>query len=363
MDITPDTLAQIMKDNKLPEPPAATPAPAASDQQPATAAPVVDPAAQPAAPPDFDTLLSERSGGKFKKWDELQTRLNQPPPTAQPAPIEWKDDEAKRIFEATTKGEYGPLYDYLGRRMTLAKVPEMNADDAIKTQLSLQYPDLTPVEVERYFKKKYSADTEGMNEVQLADVNADIALQKKIDAAAAKQWLTAQQKEVVFPKIASTPSDDWINLIPPQAAKYIQDMEKVDQFTQAFTTAIPATEPPKALTLSFEDKDVQGGKFENVYDLAPDQQQFVKQAATNFWQYIESRYAKDGKYDVGLMMSDIAQNEYGVKANQSSVRKALGLAALGVIKDIKNFQEGGQQSQPAKIDAKDAIINKAYGNS
>jgi len=111
---------------------------------------------------DFEALLAEKTGGKFKSVDEILKLTEQ-----QVAPeINFANDTAKKVFEYLKEGKIDEVVSVYQKQQQLASIDKLDADSILKLKMKQENPELTEDEVEEEFNFKYG--------VQEADIDEDL---------------------------------------------------------------------------------------------------------------------------------------------------------------------------------------------
>lgn len=113
---------------------------------------------------DVNKFIFEKTEGKYKNLDELLEKNNE---------NKFANENSKKLYEAIVNGDEEKAYDYLYKKRLVNYLKDQPSDVVVKAYIKEQYPDLTDVEVERYFNKNYS-----INENDFED-ELDLSIAKK----------------------------------------------------------------------------------------------------------------------------------------------------------------------------------------
>ena len=155
--------------------------------------------------PSFEELLLEKSGGKFKSYEDLEKTLSEKPQETQS--VDFANEQLEVLNRYVQDG--GKLEDFLKTQVNYADMSEM---DVIKAEMKLNDPDLTESDMDFLINKEYQLDTEEYEEDEVR--LSKIKLRKDARAArtALKEW---QDKYAV-----------------PEKKKSVEPQQKVEQTTQ-----------------------------------------------------------------------------------------------------------------------------------
>lgn len=115
--------------------------------------PVVENAATEIAPvKTADEIIAERSGGKYKNWEDVEAEINAPK-------LKFKNDQAKHIYELAEKGvEFTPeFFELQSKDFESMTNPVTALMEAMK--LKPEYKGLPDSTIEFQIKKKYNLDS------------------------------------------------------------------------------------------------------------------------------------------------------------------------------------------------------------
>lgn len=182
-----------------------------------------DAAAAPADTPAAvdDVLDSEEWLKKEFGWDNIQTakteledlrKLRETAATKEE--IKFANEQSEKIFKALQEGGYDDvLYEHLDTKKKLAKVPDMNAIDALKLKIQLEHKDYTAADINDIIEERYEIPEKPVQ----GDIEEDAAYEARVakwqtnvertqrrierDALEAKQSLAKLNTELVLPDI------------------------------------------------------------------------------------------------------------------------------------------------------------------
>ncbi len=156
---------------------------------------------------DFEALLAEKTGGKFKSVDEILKLTEQ-----QVAPeINFANETSKKVFEYLKEGKVDEFMSVYQQQKLLESVDKLDADNVLKLKIKYENPELTESEINDEFESRYGVEQPDIDE-DLDDA-ADIekakkkfereksAMErlKKKDLKEAKDFLQEKKQEIVLP--------------------------------------------------------------------------------------------------------------------------------------------------------------------
>ncbi len=242
---------------------------------PPTGEPVVTPPAI-----DYDSIVKEKTGGKFEKWDDLQKRLD--------SPVEFADEQSKLVYEYLKEGKTDDVGTYLTLQKILSNVDKMSDEEVIKLKMRHDDPDADDEDIDYAYSKKYVApETEGMDD-------ADAAREKKIfdrslkkASQADREFLTGLKKDIKLPALPAPDAPPFITIAELQ--------EKTNEYSKNIVDSVDKILPGfNILDLSIKDKDVQ---FEIKHQITDQEKVELKKKAASYHN-LQDRYAsQDGSID------------------------------------------------------------------
>lgn len=288
---------------------------------------------------DYNSILKEKTGGKFEKWEDLEAKLNET------HEVKFENEESKKVFELLKEGKVDDVSDILYKHRILSGVDKLNPADKIKLRMQWDNPEWNQDDVEDEFNEKYAVEKVDENASEEAKAKAERKLERKIstDARAAQDYLTGLKKDLVFPELSkpdTTISDQENELL-----------ELNKQFVQGIDKDIPNF---RELDLSINDEDVQ---FTHKFTVEENDKAELSNKSKDYWAYFQSRYYKDGQYDTKKLLEDIYWNENRSKMLKSAVTKALNQGKVETVKGIANADK--TRSDQSGIDQKADANRKA----
>tara|TARA_R100001463_G_scaffold23312_3_gene56014 strand:+ start:1145 stop:2284 length:1140 start_codon:yes stop_codon:yes gene_type:complete len=254
----------------------------------------------------FDELLSEKTDGKFKTYDELTAALSEQPSKDMKS---FANEQIAKLNEYVEKG--GNMEDFF--RTQSANYDDMNSESLVKNYIKFQNPDLNNEDIDLLYADTYKLDEDEYTDKEIR--LSKIKLKQK--SAEAKRELMKFQKENALPEAAKNAEKEAAEI----EAKKKAWSDNVNKSLESF----------KDVEFSLNDK---GEKY--TFAVNDETMNYVKDTSlnlTSFWnRYIE----KDGTENVSKLAKEIAI----LNNIDSIVRNAYAQGKSGgkedVIKDIKN---------------------------
>ena len=246
---------------------------------------------------DFDSMLSERSGGRFKSVADIDKALEEAPQNA------FANEQIAKLNDYVKGG--GKLEDFV--RTQTVDYSQFSPEQLVAAQMSLNDPEMTPEEIQILMEEDYGV--------------ADDASERQKQVAAAK--LKRASREAL--KELQADQKKWATPMPDQAAQQAQAQKQWE--TQVETASANVNDLEIALN--------QTDKFN--YKIEPEAVSKVKEAIGKNPNAFFQRYINaDGSENTEQFIKDmvILQNfETIVRAAASSSKNA---GKQDVVKDLKN---------------------------
>ncbi len=283
--------------------------------------------------PSFDDMLSEKTDGKFKTYDELITALSEQNTVEE---NNFANDQIAKLNEYVSKG--GKMEDFF--RTQVQNYEDMDSEGLVKNYMKLNNPDLNNEDIDLLYEDTYRLD-EGEytdNEIRLSKIKL------KQKSAEAKRELLKFQKENSLPDPAKRAEQDKIKLEAQQKNWAKQVTESLENF--------------KEVTFPLNDK---GENF--TFAVNDDTMKYVKDTSLNlpnFW----NRYVNaDGTENVAKLNKEIAilENIDSIVRNAYAQGKSSGKE--DVVKDIKNpsYNPESKQDTNKPLSVQDQINKQLRG--
>lgn len=307
-----------------------------------------------AATPEMDwgTILSEKTGGKFKSWDEITTKL-----TEEPTSISFGNDESKKVFDYLKEGKVDDVLQVYNEQRRLSSIADMSDADVVKLAMEFKHAGLTTEDIAEEFSSKFSlekpeapdpddyidedslAKAQKSYEKDLARFNKEqksLDRLLKLEASESRDYLESLRKDIVLPDI--TPAAN-----KPSEPDYERAIEEQKKYRQEYLTSLEKSSAGfKEIPFKISDEGV---SFEGSYQIDDaERQQLQKDLSEKdvMNDLIMSRYIKDDGYDTTKLMEDIYWLKNKEKIITSAVKQALSKGKLENIRSVKNVDLDNQ---------------------
>jgi hypothetical protein len=361
-------------EGKLIEKPAETGA-AAIVETPVTSSQAEVPAATPEAVTttptqeiNWESILAEKTGGKVKSWEEIESRLSAEPPAA----LTFANDDSKKVFEYLSQGKVEDVLHVYNEQRRLAELDKISDADAVKLFMEYKNPNFTADDINDEVSTRYQAEKpEKPEEDDYVDEEAYRAAQKqydrdsakyekeqkklerqlKLDANAAREQLASYKKDIILPDINPAypaPQED-------EAAIQQQAEEHRKARAEYLGSLKKSASEFKEIPFEFNDEGV---AFKGSFQIEDAERAQLENDLTNknvVEDILLPRYDKGGVYDTRQLMEDVYFLNNKDKVIQAAIKQAIAQTSLENLKRLKNIdldqsQRGivSEQSDEAK---------------
>lgn len=316
---------------------------------------------------DFETLLAERTGGKFKSVDEI-LQLAEKPNTQD---INFANETSKKVFEYLKEGKVDEFLNVYQQQQKLTNLEKLDTDNVLKLKMKYENPELTDEEVEDEFNYKYGIEQPDIDED--LDSPEEIAKEKKRferdkinmerlkkkDLKEAKDFLKEKKEEIVLPDIETRPTQQYQSNDADEA----EVKEFRDKYLGTITTTI---DDIVGFGNKYKDSELE---FETTYVIDPNDKAGLKDKMENFTlqDYFVPRYInEDGSFDTETIAHDLYVIENLDKIIEAHVSQAVNQTKSMLVKSLKNanFQEPVSRRLPDEQQTShDEMVNFFFGNT
>ena len=318
---------------------------------------------------DFEALLAEKTGGKFKSVDEILKLTEQ-----QVAPeINFANETSKKVFEYLKEGKVDEFMSVYQQQKLLESVDKLDADNVLKLKIKYENPELTQEEINEEFESLYGVEQPDIDE-DLDDA-ADIekakkkfereksAMErlKKKDLKEAKDFLQEKKQEIVLPDIQTSKTQQ------QEAQGQEVDEVAIKEYRDKYLNSIPKTiDEIVGFESKYKDSELE---FNTTYVIDANEKQALKDKMENFTlqDYFVPRYINEkGDFDTESIAHDLYVLENFDKIVEAHVSQAVNQAKSMFVKGLKNanFQESVSRSLPDEQKAtQDEMVNYFFGNT
>lgn len=300
---------------------------------------------------DFDTVLAEKTGGKFKSVDEILKLTEQ---TSTPE-INFVNETSKKVFEYLKEGKVDEIMSVYQQQKQLEGIEKLDTDSVLKLKLKYENPELTDTELQDEFESRYGVEQPDIDED--LDDPADIekakkrfereksAMErlKKKDLKEAKDFLQEKKQEIVLPDIATSKSQESV----PQGNEI--DEAAIKEFRDKYVKSIDsAMNEVTGFGTKYKDDELD---FQTAFVIDQAEKQNLKQSLEKFTlqDYFVPRYIKeDGSFNTTAIAKDVYVLENLNKIIDAHVSQAVNNTKSLLIKGLKNanFQDTTMRQQP-----------------
>jgi hypothetical protein len=280
--------------------------------------------------PSFEDLLLEKSGGKFKSYEDFEKALTEKPQETQSA--DFASEQLEVLNRYVKDG--GKLEDFLKTQVDYANMSEM---DVIKAEMKLNDPDLSDSDMDFLINKEYQLDEEEYDEDDVRLSKIKLRKDARKAKTALKKWqdgyAISEKKESVEPQQKveqnTQPSKEslekerirWEGAVKDSASKMEQiDFEineKGDKFTFTLSDEDRVNVVKNTSDLSkFWSRFMNGDGTENIEKL--NRTMFMVDNFDKIIRAAASKFKSDGK---DAILEDIKNPNY---SNDSKVQSSEG---------------------------------------
>jgi hypothetical protein len=302
---------------------------------------------------DFDAVLAEKTGGKFKSVDEILKLTEQ---TYNPE-INFVNETSKKVFEYLKEGKVDEIMSVYQQQKQLEGIDKLDTDAVLKLRLKYENPELTDSELQDEFESRYGVEQPDIDE-DLDDA-ADIekakkryereksAMErlKKKDLKEAKDFLQEKKQEIVLPDIATSKSQEQV----PQGNEV--DEAAIKEFRDKYVKSIDsAMNEVTGFGTKYKDDELD---FQTAFVIDQAEKQNLKQSLEKFTlqDYFVPRYIKeDGSFNTTAIAKDVYVLENLNKIIDAHVSQAVNNTKSLLIKGLKNanFQDTTMRQPPSE---------------
>ena len=294
--------------------------------------------------PTFEESLTERSGGKFKTWEEVQALIDKPEVVLDERAQKLNDfvrdfpdkDFAVELFFEHQRNDYD----------------KMDVEEVIAMQEAINNPTLNDEEITALVISKYRMNTWAQEGEEISQDQKGMEAQMKADAEKARKFLKDERQKVLIQSKAPDP--------------------KIEAEKQQKADAEWRTNMDKGLKglekISLDVFDQEGKPLEKVdYALSKEDQTFVKEFAYNtgkdLFKAIEPFVMEDGK----ISAKKIIEMGYKLKNFDSLMKKvstqAHALGAKSIVASQKNASMAVDSSgNTAETKTREQVISEGIAS-
>ena len=295
---------------------------------------------------DLAKLIEDRTGGKYKAIEDILAELDK----------KNKDPElpevSRKLYDALVNGNESEILEVLYKKQVLNGASKLADADAIKLAMQLEHEadGWTPEDVDDEFELVYGikADKDDMDPDEYAKIERRNQRRLMEKAKEARQFLEAQAASIKIPEFGSRSEDTGVD---PDTEALVK---QYDQWSLDLQRAPEDIKNLSKIEFSLNDKDVQ---FSHEYQIDETEKADLASKVSDYWGWMKSRYAKDGKLDTQKLAKDIFKLENEEKIQRSQITRAINLGKVAVVKGVAHVQSPGVSipSTPADDAARAAL--------
>lgn len=285
-----------------------------------------------ASVPSFDELLSEKSGGKYKSYTELEEAFSAP---KQDSPT-FANEQLQKLNDYVAKG--GDLKNFLETQ--LKDYSSMSEMELVVEKMKFDDPDLAKDEIELLLQDKFKLNEDDYNESQIK--LSKIQLRK--ESKAARDFFENFKKENEIPQG-----------FKDREAESAQQQQQAQQQQKEWETTL-GKELESLNTLDFtlgDDKQFSYKIDDKVKSEIKDSLQYIN----NFW----NRYINDDKsVNYQSLLKDMARIHAGDKLDAFLASQAASKGKEEMSKELDNptYNPTSKDAKPSEVTMRQQIWNE-----
>lgn len=282
--------------------------------------------------PSFDELLSEKSGGKYKTYSELEQALSTP---KEQGPT-FANEQLQKLNDYVAQG--GDLKNFLETQ--LKDYSSMTEMELVVEKMMYDDPDLTKDEIELLLQDKFKLNEDDYTESQIK--LSKIQLRK--ESKAAKDFFEKFQKENEVPKA-----------VKDREAETAAQQQQAQQQQKEWETTLDK-ELQSLNTLDFTLGDDKSFSYK-IDDKVKTEIKNSLQYINNFW----NRYIKEDKsVDYQTLLKDMARIHAGDKLDAFLASQASSRGKEEMSKELDNptYNPTSQDAKPEQASVRQQIWNE-----
>jgi hypothetical protein len=332
-------------------PPVVTEVVATTDTPPVTTA---------VTPTSVEINWEERTGGKFKSWDEIQNKLTEAP-TAQE--LTFENEESRKLAQYLKEGKLDDVRQVLNDQYRLSNLDKLSDAEAIKLNLEFKNAHFDQKDIAGEFEAAYVAEKpEAPVEDDYIDDDAykvavksfdkelkayekqqaKLNRQLKLDAQEARTSLGQLKSHITLPDI-SIPQPANVQTMPDEATLQEQAQEAAKWKNLYDTSLEKSANEFTAIPFKINDEGV---NIDVSYAIDPTEVSVMKKDLMEkdlVNDVLLSRYIKGDAYDTNQLVSDVYFLNNREKIINNIVKQAIAQDRKAILAGQKNVNLDGQQ--------------------
>lgn len=311
--------------------------------------PIVTEPAAPIAPSsdiNWEQVLTEKTGGKFKTWDDVSAKLAE-----EKQDLTFSNEESKKIFDYLREGKVDDVLQVYNEQKRLSSLKEMSDEEAVKLSMEYKQAGLKGSDIDDEFSVIYQIERpEAPNPDDYLDEDAQAKAEKtyqkelkayekehkallrklKQDAVDARDYLGGLKKDILLPDIHPKQEQE------VDEAEINQRVEEANRERERYLNSLNQTfNEFKEIPLKVNDGGV---SFDGKFEIEESERVQLKKdlAEKNVIDLLLSRYVKEDGYDTKQLMEDVYLLQNKEKIINSIIKQAVSKGKLEKIKEAKN---------------------------
>lgn len=289
------------------------------------------------------------------------------PPAAE---YKFENEASAKLFKAWQSGKKNEVYEYLAKEQQIdrflgAEVTADTADtaaDVVKLGMQLKYKDLSPAEIDYKFKKTFAVPPKPVqaSDEEPEDYNTrlstwqelanDKQMELLIEAKLAKPELEAAKSKLVFPEIADSQDEGYLQYKKSLEQQTLTQAEQAKKDAEAQAAYKAFTTKSIETKLPFIDEP---NKINFEFQYEPDPESFTKAQAMamDVNSFFESFYDKDGNPDRKAFLELVYFRQNKDKVILEAIKQGKNAAIKAMLPD--NSQNGMVRQMNTVVETSD----------
>ena len=292
--------------------------------------------------PDFDTLLLEKSKGKFKNYEDLVKSFEET--QQKPSANTFANETIAKMNEYVLSG--GNVDDFNKTQVDYSK---MSDDDIVKAEMKLNDSDLSDEDIDFMFNNEYTLDEEEYDEDEVRI--SKLKLRK--DAKQSREKLVQWKKQFEIPEVSKTTENQRETDVN---AEKLKQQKALEAEKERWANIVQET-TSKFDKVDFDIND-KGEKF--TFTLSDEDRNSVKETSSDLSKFWSRFMNKDGTENVEKLNKAMFLVDNFDKVVRAVANQYKSNGKDDVLKDIKNpdysvnSSETGQELQSLQQQMYDA---------
>ena len=277
-------------------------------------------------------MLSEKTDGQFKNYDELLSVLSK----EETPNVEFANEQIAKLNDYVNKG--GSMEDFFSTQM--ANYEDMDEESLVKNHMKFQNPELSFEDISLLYEDSYK-----LNEDEYTDKEIKLSkIKLKQKSTQAYKELSKFQKETQIPTAAKDAEAEKVAIEESQKKWRSQVNESLKDFNK----------------VDFELND-KGDKYS--FDINEDSMKYVKKTTLNLPDFWKRYVNKDGSENVAKLAREVAILDNVDSIVRSAYAQGKSGGKEDVIKDIKNpsYTPESKSEDNNKLSVHDQIAKELLG--